>query len=238
MLASPFLAFAVTVLHFYRRPPWHFLQAPRWLCISPPTPIVAKFLRYSPPGTPCSVHGVSPTFLRAWGCTSVHMLRWRWGFAARHVMVWFTVFSFHPFLGCRVCLLIGTPKVAGSGMPCIPAVLHGFGFSGLGSSDYFARVSKSLIASGKAMSTSQPIGIIVEFLGFNIVIDHVLFPVFGFGYFRLLFGCGVSPPATFLPPTTSDMKKVQSSMFRLIWRSCLGFRISFTVQGHPVPRKT
>ena len=37
------------------------------------------------------------------------------------------------------------------------------------------------------------------------------------------------------PPATSDMKKVQSSMFRLIWRSCLGFRISFTVQGHPVP---
>ena len=41
------------------------------------------------------------------------------GFATRHIMFWFTVFSIQPFLGCGVCLLIGAPKVVGFGMPCI-----------------------------------------------------------------------------------------------------------------------
>ena len=49
------------------------------------------------------------------------------------------------------------------------------------------------------MSTSQPIGIIVEFLEFTIAVGHVLFSLFGFDSFRLLFGFGVSPLATFLP---------------------------------------
>ena len=62
-----------------------------------PTPIVAKFLA-SPPGTPCSVHGVSPTFLRASGCTSVHTLKSRWGFRSpAHYGLVYGVYGFpHP----------------------------------------------------------------------------------------------------------------------------------------------
>ena len=78
---------------------------------------------------------------------------------------------------------------------------------------------------------------VTSFFSFRIWLFQATLRIWGVAACNLLvlgFRCLTCKGLAGSPPATSDMKKVQNSMFRLIWRSCLGFRISFTVQVHPV----